>query len=345
MTLAVLCPIDLPEWDSLTGTLSGHSIFHTSMWAAVLTDAYQLPVRYVIATEGSSIVALPLVIARRGPAARRGVCLSFSDMCPALSSDPTHLQPALALLWDWARRRNLSSVELRGGDLEDLGVGVRARYVEHVLDLSKDIDRIWRELRGSTQRNVRKAERADLRVTVRQDATAVDVYYRMHCTTRRRLGVPPQPRRFFRCIHDHVISRGNGIVVLAQERGVPIAASLYLHAGESAVYKFGASVRERQELRASNLVMWAAIKWYADRDIRRLSFGRTDLDDLGLLQFKDGWGAIRRPLVYWGLGADPSAPAAPRRSGAAEGVVRTVARLLPVPALRAIGEVLYPFLA
>jgi hypothetical protein len=324
VTLSVLCPTDFPEWDSLTATLSGHSIFH----------------------EGSSIVAFPLVIARRGPAARRGVCLSFSDMCPPLCSDSRHLQPALALFRDWARRRNLSSVELRGGDLEGLGVGVRARYVEHVLDLSKDIDRIWRGLRGSTQRNVRKAERADLRVTVRKDATAVDVYYRMHCATRRRLGVPPQPRRFFRCIHEHLISRGNGIVVLAQERGVPIAASMYLHAGESAVYKFGASVRERQELRANNLVMWAAIKWYADRGFRRLSFGRTDLNDLGLLQFKDGWGAIRRPLVYWGgLGADPSPSAAPRRSGAAREVVRTVARLLPVPALRAIGEVLYPYLA
>jgi hypothetical protein len=174
----------------------------------------------------------------------------------------------------------------------------------------------------------------------------MEAYYRLHCGTRRRHGVPPQPRRFFRSIHEHVVSRGNGIVVLAQHDGAVVAGAVFLHFAESAVFKFGAADYRRQDLRASNLVMWTAIKWYAENGFRRLSLGRTDTNDDGLLQFKDGWGGTRRTLSYWRAEQRPRRRTTARgRHPTAASWARDLARRLPVPVLRAIGELVYPFLS
>jgi hypothetical protein len=44
-------------------------------------------------------------------------------------------------------------------------------------------------------------------------------------------------------------------------------------------------------LRANNLVMWEAIRWFSRNQFRSLHFGRTDQVQEGLMQFKRGWGA------------------------------------------------------
>ena len=143
----------------------------------------------------------------------------------------------------------------------------------------------------------------------------METYYRMHCETRRRLGVPPQSRGFFHNVQAFVIAEGHGLVVTAWQSGLPIAAGVFLHFGRQALYKFGASRVEFQEHRPNNLVMWTAIQWYAERGFETLSLGRTDREDVGLLQFKDGWGAVRRPLCYWRLGLGEHAHETRRSSG------------------------------
>jgi hypothetical protein len=67
---------------------------------------------------------------------------------------------------------------------------------------------------------------------------------------------------------------------------------------DQATYKYGASDRNYQSLRANNLVMWEAIRWCCRNGIRSLHFGRTESWNKGLLQFKRAWGALENQLEY-----------------------------------------------
>ena len=130
-----------------------------------------------------------------------------------------------------------------------------------------------------------------------------------------------------------------GTVALAFYQGNAVAANVYLHANGEAIYKYGASDKAYQNLRAANLVMWEAIKRYAGEGARSLCFGRTEPENEGLRQFKTGWGADESIINYYryDLAADAFVPGKQAVSARAN---RVFSRL-PVPALKAIGGLLY----
>jgi len=125
-------------------------------------------------------------------------------------------------------------------------------------------------------------------------------FFRLHVLTRRRHGLPPQPYRFFRNIHEELISKGFGFIVSAsqKETNCPIAASVFLSYGDKAIYKFGASDESKWNVRPNNLIMWEGIKYLVRSGFKWLHFGRTDLSNEGLRKFKLSWGAQEKLLNY-----------------------------------------------
>ena len=65
------------------------------------------------------------------------------------------------------------------------------------------------------------------------------------------------------------------------------------------MYKFGASDLNYQHLRMNNLIMWDAIKWYSKHGFESFCFGRTDIGNVGLRRFKQGWGTKEYPIKYF----------------------------------------------
>jgi hypothetical protein len=127
---------------------------------------------------------------------------------------------------------------------------------------------------------------------------AVRAFYRLHCQTRRRHGMPSQPFCFFENIHRHILKENQGQIVLATQGQVPAAGAVFFHSGRTAIFKFGASAKPLRMLRPNNLVMWEAIKWYARRGFSTLDFGRTSLSNDGLRRYKLGWGTQERRIDY-----------------------------------------------
>ena len=90
--------------------------------------------------------------------------------------------------------------------------------------------------------------------------------------------------------------------------GVAIASALFLSWNGTTIYKFGASDPEHWPLRPNHLIFWTAIRDSCERGDHRFDFGRTDLENTGLRSFKEGWGAVERPLFTSALGAAPAGP-------------------------------------
>ena len=60
------------------------------------------------------------------------------------------------------------------------------------------------------------------------DSEALDAFYRLHLLTRRRLGVPIQPRKFFRGVQRWLIANGLAFVGLVKKQDAIIAAGVFL---------------------------------------------------------------------------------------------------------------------
>jgi lipid II:glycine glycyltransferase (peptidoglycan interpeptide bridge formation enzyme) len=170
----------------------------------------------------------------------------------------------------------------------------------------------------------------------------LSTFYSLHVATRRRLGTPVQPRRYFELLWERIIAPGHGFVLVAEAEGAPIAAAVFLAANGEIVYKYSASDTAAWSLRPNNALLWHAIKWGCENGYERFDFGRSELDNEGLRSFKRSWGAAELPLVVSTFGETGTRSAGTGPVGA---LAASLIRRSPEIACRAAGALLYRYAA
>lgn len=343
MTLVELAGID-PAWTELVAAAPEATAFHHPAWSRVLKDAYGFTT-VALAEQGLAAGVLMARVPRlRG---RAWVSLPFSDHCPPLARDAAGLERLADGLADWAAREG-ASVQVRGSlppsrAWSETHIGVR-----HVLPLTGDLDGLRMGLSETHRRRLRQAERAGLEVRFGRSADDLADFYRLHVATRRRQGVPVQPRRFFDAVRRHLLDPGLGVVALAAPRGGrPVAAAVVLAWNGTAIGKYQASNPDSWKLRPNHLLYWAVIRWARETGCARFDFGRSEERHAGLQQWKGGWGAEAIPLSYAqiGAGAATGDGAATGGAGALSAALGHVIRRSPAIVCRSLGALLYRYAA
>jgi len=341
--LEVVNPIEIPEWDALILSHPESSIFHSSAWARVLVGTYGFTPQYFVGAESGRIVAaIPMMEIKNLLSGPRGVSLPFADQCDLILPEGTGLEDIVEHLAEYGKQRGWKAIEFRVRREIPDGVFPYQHYFHHLLELSGNEPGVVPKFRKNIRRNVQKAEREGIKVDISTTLEALEKYYRLHCMTRRDHGLPPPPASFFRNIHRHVVSVGNGIVVLAYHGGRVIAGGVYLGWGDKAYFKYGASDRKYGPFRANQLVMREAIRWYSERGFRNFSFGRTDVENHGLRAYKLGWGTREDTIkkVRYHI-RDKRYVSGKNR---VYGWHNAVFRKLPIGVSRLIGRALYKFM-
>jgi hypothetical protein len=298
-------------------------------------------------TGGRLEALLPVMEVSSPWTGRRGVSLPFTDLCPPLQSLTSLSSPDDEGLFTQAlehgRSRAWKYLECRGGAAPARQATPSLAFYGHTIKLEADTPALFARLGDSVRRGIRKSEAAGLSVKFGNDLDSVRMYFDLHCQTRRRHGLPPQPFRFFENIGRHVIQPGHGWVVSVERDGRTLASAIFFHFARQALYKFGASDYAFQHLRPNSLLMWEAIKWYATHGCASLHLGRTSLAHEGLRRFKLGFGAHEERLHYWRY--DYSRTTFVTAVDRVAGWFTPVFRALPDPLLRLAGATLYPHLA
>lgn len=340
LQIGVINPIDYPGWDDLLLSNRYYSFFHSSHWAKVLTSSYNYkPLYFTIIDGGRLLALLPLMEVKSAFTGHRGVSLPFSDYCDPIVSDDASFHEILNASIDYGKKAGWKYVEIRGGNDCLKEKSFSSYTYGHTLDLSSDERDLFSRFRNSTKRNIKKAIKEGVEVSICDSAESVSEFYRLNCLTRKMHGLPPQPSLFFNNIFEHIISKKLGFLVHATYKGQHIAGAVYLHIGRKAIYKYGASDRSFQHLRANNLVMWEAIKWYAQNGFTRFCFGRTETENKGLIQFKTGWGAKERTINYYKY--DLRKKEFIKDSSSVSGFHNNLFRMMPIRVSCLVGEILY----
>jgi len=342
MDCQIVDPLAERSWNNWLADFEDATVFHTSEWARILVDSYGYTPLYTVARDSGRIVGLlPMMEVRSIWTGRRGGCLPFSDECAPLLASGMDMDVLISPMKELGRERDWDFIELRGGG-DSVGRAIEtARFLSHEVVVEQNEEEQFRKLADSHRRNVRKSLRSGIEAHRLQTRDGMDAYYALHCMTRQRHGLPPQPIRFFRAISESLIARKQGFVMLARFEDQWISGAVYLQYGTKAVYKFGASNLEFQHLRPANLVMWEALSYLREQGTRVLSLGRTDTQDVGLARFKRGWGASASSRLYHriGLGKDV-AKTDPAETQSISMATRLMQKT-PIPILRMLGEAAY----
>lgn len=338
-TPQIVDPTRYPGWDDLILSSGKYSFFHSSAWAKVLSESYGYrPLFFTLFHHDRLLSLIPVMEVRSILTGRRGVSLPFSDDCEPILHNKEHFETLLNDIIQYGDKRGWKTVELRGGDEFLDGISPAKWFYGHTLDLGRDPDIIFRSFKGSTRRNIKKAVKENVPVYISHSLDSVREFYRLNTLTRKDHGIPPQPFSFFKNVHKYIISKKKGFVVLALFEGKNIAGAVYFHFGRRAIYKYGASSREYQNKRPNNRVMWEAIRWYAEKGFESFSFGRTGPENKGLLQFKQGWGAIETVLRNYKYDLRKGSYVVDHSKIES---LSPIIRRMPVPLLNMVGSLLY----
>jgi CelD/BcsL family acetyltransferase involved in cellulose biosynthesis len=340
----VVDPLQHPGWDSLLADHPQATIFHGTGWARVLRDTYGHNPVYVGRFDGARLTGLiPVMEVSSRLTGRRGVSLPFTDFCPALSNGEHDSRELYSAAMELGRRRGWKYLECRDAAAGWEGATPSLAFYGHTIDLTAGTEELFNRLDSAVRRGIRKAEEAGLKAEFAGSTEAMETYYGLHCQTRKRHGLPPQPVRFFRNIQRHILDSGQGFVAIVRLQERALAAGVFFLQGGQALYKFGASDFAFQQMRPNNLMMWAGIQQCAALGASTLHLGRTSLEGEGLRRFKLSLGASEETVPYCRY--DFSSGNFVKGVDHAEGWFNHVFGSLPLPILRLAGRILYPHLS
>jgi CelD/BcsL family acetyltransferase involved in cellulose biosynthesis len=342
MRIREIDPIHDPGWLDLVERHPRASVFHTPGWLEALRRTYGYDPVVLTTSPPERELANGIVFCRVSSwlTGHRIVSLPFTDHCEPLVDDYEELACILAALHCECRAKGWKYIELRPEDF-DLGVSPdlskSKTFCLHRLDLRPSLEALFRGFhQDCVRRKIRRAEREGLAYEEGRSESLLEKFYRLMVMTRRTQRLPPQPLAWFRnliaCMGDKLKIR------LASKDGRPVASILTLSYKATLIYKYGCSDKRFSKLGGTQLLFWKAIQEAKHNGLRELDMGRSDRDDLGLIRFKNRWGAARSTLTYWRYG---SVAADFANTGWSTQIARLICGYMPHDLLTRAGSILY----
>jgi len=334
-------PLRDPRWTALVDGHPQASVFHHPNWLRALRTVYGYePVAITTCPPGSPLTnGLVFCRIKSWLTGRRLVSLPFSDHCEPLIDSPDELDAMLMQMKQQVNQGEWKYLEIRPVSYEPschTELGRFVKYHFHCLDLCPRAEQLFQNFtKTCIQRKIRRAEREKVQYEEGTSEVLLQKFYRLLVMTRRRHYLPPQPLAWFRGL---ISAFGKDLKIrVASKDGIPIASILTLSHKKSMVYKYGCSNSTFNRLGGTALLFWKTIQEAKDRGFEELEMGRSDVDNLGLIAFKERWGASRRSISYWTYPQHDS----PGPNVWGKKIARHVVPMVPDLALETVGRRLY----
>lgn len=327
------------NWKSFVNCHPDAIPFHHPAWAKLISECYGYPAFvYALTDQDNQIQAgIPIIDFNSWLTGHRWVSLPYTDFCPPLSNNPSVLEQLLDVLQKRTEEQNIPYCEIRWMLPSRKNQYIASDFFIHTLDLSTDIDSIYKRFNSNHRRNLRKVNNRNIQVINLETKTEFDIFYKLQTQTRKRLGVPVQPKKFFGMFWDNIIKAGLGFVLITYYNQDPISGGVFLHFNDTVIYKYGATNENFWDIYPNKLLMWQAIKMSCELGYKILNFGNSPSSNQGLIQYKRGWGAIEEKLYYSYIGSSPKI----KQEDGNKKIVEEIIRHSPSAICRYMGELFY----
>lgn len=296
-------PLHDVRWPEFILRHPNASVFHTRGWLTALQATYgYAPVAVTTSAPANKLTnALLFCAVRSWLTGSRLVSLPFSDHCEPLVEDADQFRKLCAYVELQRKKERWKYVEIRSANsLLDFGSDFcrATTYHLHRLDLRPGLDAVYKGFhKACIQRKLSRAERESLTYEAGRSPSLLQQLYGLLQLTRSRHHVPSQPFEWLQ--HLMACMGKDACIRIASKAGQPIAGLLTVSHGNKMVYKYGGSDARFHNLGGIPMLFWQAIKEAKAAGAEELDLGRSDLDNQGLITFKEHWSATRSTLTTW----------------------------------------------
>ncbi len=298
MTIITVNPIEDERWHDL---IQRHrsDVFHSPAWirAVMKTYGWEAQAYLVLDDNGQVVAGVPFCVIEdlRG---KRVICFPFSDATDPLVEDMATWHALLEKLQ--SHNADILVRSLHNRIPAEDGIGEVAKQAAwHGMDLQRDIDDIWMSLSGSARRAIRKSEKSGVEIHTATDESGMRQFFELHMGIRKgKYRLLAQPYDLFKNIWYELVEPGHGAVLLATVDGEVVAGNVYLEWKDTLTYKFSASNSDFQNHRPTDALIWSGIKYGVEKGYHVLDFGLSDLDQPGLVAYKNKFATEEKRINF-----------------------------------------------
>jgi CelD/BcsL family acetyltransferase involved in cellulose biosynthesis len=279
------------EWDEFA---ERHTdlIFYRSQWSEVLKRGLGGEPLYFYLKEGGEIVAgLPGVLLRFGMLR----ILYSSVPYGGLIGDRSSFLPSMELLDREFMRRGIDQLRIVASPFSESRLSPLFKQIVSrctLLDLTGfDKDSIWKEYKKNIRRDVRKAQRSG--VTLREASSKEEIkgfYQLFTASMERNRAAAKYPFRWFEAIHEVIVKKGLGSILLAMVDQTAVAGAVFIYSPSATHYLHNGSRDEFLKFCPNELLIHSAIEKAIENRHSFFDFMGSDINDAALLRFKEKWG-------------------------------------------------------
>jgi hypothetical protein len=281
-------------------------IYYSLRYKAFLEDLLDCTPHYWLALDGDDIAGMLPLMAKDGPWGRVLNSLPYygsNGGVIAASDDARRL--LYGKYEQLAAETNVVAANLIDNPIApDSGRFVKAHFGDErfsqVTSLLTDGDPdafMMSSIDGTARRNVRKAEKSDVRVRV--DNTMMDFVRELHHENMSEIGGNPKSNDFFAAIQRHFRPGEDFNIFVAEHEGVPVSALLLLYYHKTVEYFTPVTKRDARNVQPMALILIRAMIDAIERGYERWNWGGTWLSQEGVRRFKNKWAAHDVPYRYY----------------------------------------------
>ena len=343
LTVSLYDKTQMDLWDTFVESHPNGTPYHLSCWLRTIHETYSFkPFLYVVKKNNGGISGiLPLFLIKSWISNNRLVSLPFSDCGGPLFLDQADEAELLKNIIH-EHGKSVNYIEMRSKLTEGSNFIVYNHYKRCVLDLTPGMSVVRKKLEKRTiQYSIRKAEKIGVEIKEENSRVGMDEFYRLNMLTRKKHGVPCQPKIFFDKLLENVISKGHGFILLAFYDSKAVASSLFMKCNNTIHYKYNASDPDYMKKVAPNHSLTCqAIRLGYQRGFKCFDFGRTSPDNQGLMRYKKLWGSKVIDIPHYYYPQIKGASSTEESSGMYRRLTN-VWRSLPNPIIAKIGPMIY----
>lgn len=319
-------------------------VTHTSAWTRVIEKSFPHMNGYIISDNqkiGSENSFLPVYKIKKPFNKVSWLSIPYASISDPVLNSKRSAETFLRKIVSHSEIKN-SNIEIR--TLNKLGkpefFTECTEYANHQIKLNgeNELELFRRFHRTAVQVHIRKAIESGIVLKTGSSITDVKEFYRVYVLMRRDQGLPPQPFTFFQNMWNELYPTGMVELLLAEMDGKVFSGLWNLKNNWLYSFEYLARAGDGDKLRCAHFLYWHGIRRALQSGTKIVSFARTSLRNKGLDLFKRRWGTEVVPyydLIY------PSVEIKHREDQFLYKLVKSYAKILPVPLFRFLGNLIY----
>lgn len=283
-------------WKKFLYRCDDATVYHTPEWKEFLEKTFNYKSKYLFAKDScgniTGLLALFHIKSKlRGnelctmPFSHNSTCIGSEEIRNILIDEGIKLYHEL----------NAGCFEIRGRVNHDK-FQFQNSFCVHTIKLSPDTNELWTKISRGARSSTKKPIRQGVNIYPTKSMEDLKDFYDLNCITKKKIGVPSHPWKFFKNMFE--LLEEYTILYVVKYNSEIVAGGIFEYFKDTVTFGYSAYNPDYLYLRPNNLLVWKSIEDACVNNYKHYSFGRTSYDNKGLMVFKERWGAVETELCY-----------------------------------------------